>query len=351
MRNQRMYVLNDRMEHCDVWVTGSLFIGGVGVAHGYYKNPDRTAYQFVRHPTTDEMLFRTGDLGRVRPEGLLEILGREDSQVKVNGFRIELGEIEKVLTEYEDVSSAALAVHNNALCAYLVLRSSHTAGETDQLISDLKVLCKEKLTEYMIPKHFSFLEELPLSSNGKLQREKLLPPMLLSIENDHLLNTRENFILPSNDLENSVLTLFSTILNVSATNICCQHSTFFESGGNSLSSIQLLLSIRNQFKVVITIQDLFVNPTVLGICSLINSGLQQQQQQCDDNDGIVEQERISSVANAVAGAASPIGSALNAMTTAKINFIQELQLQKGSSSTCSTPPLILFNPAGASGLW
>jgi acyl carrier protein len=324
----------------------------VGVAHGYYKNPDRTAYQFVRHPTTDEMLFRTGDLGRVRPEGLLEILGREDSQVKVNGFRIELGEIEKVLTEYEDVSSAALAVHNNALCAYVVLRSSHIARETDQVISDLKVLCKEKLTEYMIPKHFSFLEELPLSSNGKLQREKLLPPMLLSIENDHLLNTRENFILPLNDLESLVLTLFSTILNVSATNICCQHSTFFESGGNSLSSIQLLLSIRNQFKVVITIQEFFVNPTVLGICSLINSGLQQQQQHSDNNDGKVEEEGTSLVANTAAAAASPTGSALNATTTAKINFIQELQLQKGSStSTSSTPPLILFNPAGASGLW
>jgi len=132
MRNQRMYVLNDRMEHCDVWVTGSLYIGGVGVAHGYYKNHDRTAYHFVRHPRTDEILFRTGDLGRVRPEGLIEILGREDSQVKVNGFRIELGEIEKVLTEYDDVLSAALAVHNNALCAYLVLRSSHIASKKDE---------------------------------------------------------------------------------------------------------------------------------------------------------------------------------------------------------------------------
>ena len=77
--------------------------------------------------------------------------------------------------------------------------------------------------------------------------------------------------------------------------------------------------------------------------------VQQQQQQCDDNDGKVEQEVISSVANTAA--ASPMGSALNAMTTAKINFIQELQLQKGSSSTSSTTPLILFNPAGASGLW
>ena len=89
----------------------------------------------------------------MRPEGLLEILGREDSQVKVNGFRIELGEIEKVLTEYEHVSSAALAVYNNALCAYLVLRSSHADNNNkiDAMMSDLKVLCQAKPTEYMIP--------------------------------------------------------------------------------------------------------------------------------------------------------------------------------------------------------
>ena len=221
MRNQRMYVLNDRMEHCDVWVIGSLFIGGVGVAHGYYKNPDRTAYQFVRHPTTDEMLFRTGDLGRVRPEGLLEILGREDSQVKVNDFRIELGEIQKVLTEYEHVSSAALAVHNNALCAYLVLRSSHTVNNNkiDALISDLKVLCKTKLTEYMIPQHFSVLDELPLSPNGKLQRDKdnLVPPLPSNIESDYQLSARMNYILPSNDKEKAVMAMFSSILNISLT--------------------------------------------------------------------------------------------------------------------------------------
>ncbi|RYG60030.1 amino acid adenylation domain-containing protein, partial [archaeon] len=122
MRNQRMYILNHRMQHCEPWVTGVIYIGGVGVAHGYYKNPERTAYQFVTHPVTGEKLFRTGDLGRLRPEGWLEILGREDSQVKVNGYRVELGEIEKTLMMHERVLSAVVAVHKNTLCAYIVLR-------------------------------------------------------------------------------------------------------------------------------------------------------------------------------------------------------------------------------------
>ena len=124
MRNQRMYVLNESMEHCEPWVTGVIYIGGHGVAMGYQGDEARTTYQFVRHPRTGEYLFRTGDLGRVRPwvgaraatggstltepslpaaaaplerELLLEILGREDSQVKVGGFRVELGEIERVM--------------------------------------------------------------------------------------------------------------------------------------------------------------------------------------------------------------------------------------------------------------
>jgi acyl carrier protein len=285
------------------------------------------------------MLFRTGDLGRVRPEGLLEILGREDSQVKVNGFRIELGEIEKVLTEYEDVSSAALAVHNNVLCAYLVLRSSHTASNsnTDKVISDLKGLCKVKLTEYMIPQYFSVLDELPLSPNGKLQRDKLVPPVSHT-ESGNQSSTKANYILPSNDKEKAVVTMFSSILNIPSTDICCQQTTFFELGGNSLSSIQLLLSIRNQFKVSITIQDFFVNPTVQGICSFIHNG--QQQQQCDNNN---EEEAVAVTSNST-----------NVLTNnARVNVMQELQLPKGSR--CTTPgggvPLILFNPAGASGLW
>ena len=108
-----MYILDEQMQHCQEWVTGSIWIGGAGVAHGSYKDEARSARQFVRHPGSGEALFRTGDLGRVRPGGLLEILGREDLQVKVNGFRIELGEVEKVLASDARVTAAAVAVHES----------------------------------------------------------------------------------------------------------------------------------------------------------------------------------------------------------------------------------------------
>ena len=166
-----------------------------------------------------------------------------------------------------------------------------------------------------------------------------MPPLPSNIESDYQLSARANFILPSNDKEKAIVAMFSSILNISPTDVCCQQTTFFELGGNSLSSIQLLLSIRNHFKVSITIQDFFANPTVQGVCSFIHSN-RHELQHCDNN----HEEEVAVVTRA----------STNALTNhSRINVMQELQLPKGSR--LSTPgggvPLILFNPAGASGLW
>ena len=195
LSGQSMFVLDEELQHCEDWVTGAIFIGGVGVAKGYFRDADRSSLQFITHPRTGEKLFRTGDLGRVRPalDGMLtsdgqrfiEILGREDSQVKVNGFRIELGEIERVLGAHPEVASAALAVHSNSLCAYIVRKSKSNFDLTvlpeesisdNELFSSLREACRQSLTDYMIPRHFETLPSLPLSSNGKVMRDRLPPP-------------------------------------------------------------------------------------------------------------------------------------------------------------------------------
>ena len=126
LRNQTMYILNDEtMEHCEPWVTGVIYIGGAGVALGYFNDPTRTSKQFIIHPRTGEYLFRTGDLGRLRPGtngiSLLEILGREDTQVKVNGYRIELGEIEKLAMEDNRVLNCCAVVSESRSTPQLVL--------------------------------------------------------------------------------------------------------------------------------------------------------------------------------------------------------------------------------------
>jgi amino acid adenylation domain-containing protein len=137
MRNQRMYVLDAQMRHCEPWVTGVIYIGGVGVAQGYHRDEEKTKFQFVRHPRTGEYLFRTGDLGRIRPYNdgdepsmLIEILGREDTQVKIGGFRVELGEIERVLESHGSVDTALVIVVEDAsaLAAFITCKGEDRRG-------------------------------------------------------------------------------------------------------------------------------------------------------------------------------------------------------------------------------
>ena len=320
LRNQSMLILNERMEHCEVCVTGMIYIGGVGVARGYHRDPNRSALSFVRHPITGETLFRTGDLGRVRPGGILEILGREDSQVKLNGYRIELGEIEKVLAEHPLVSSTTVTVHNQILCAYFVRKSTGIKSlnsenkmsvtiDNESLIDDLKKHCMSQLTDYMIPRHFIELESIPLSPNGKVVRSSL--PLPRKVANGEPLSLCSSAVAPLNETELIVRNLFATILGITERDICCEKTTFFEMGGNSLLSIQLLFRIREQFKVNLGIQDLFASATVRKL-------------------GMV------------------IASRSHSDVSAKRDRITVLQLQKGAAGSV---PIFLVNPAGASGLW
>ncbi|OQO94676.1 hypothetical protein B1813_00790 [Saccharomonospora piscinae] len=136
LRNQTLSVLDDRWRECPVHVSGELFIGGAGLADGYFGDPDKTATRFVTHPRTGERLYRTGDLGRWRPDGTIEFLGRADFQVKIGGYRIELGEIESTLLAHEDVDAAVVTAlgdrHGKRLAACVVpsgLRSEPTTEE------------------------------------------------------------------------------------------------------------------------------------------------------------------------------------------------------------------------------
>ncbi|TPQ17731.1 AMP-binding protein, partial [Streptomyces sporangiiformans] len=119
LANQTFHVLDAELCPVPTWVPGELFIGGVGVARGYWGDPGKTAERFLSHPVTGERLYRTGDLGRYHPDGTIEFLGRNDHQVKINGYRIELGEIEAKLTTHPGVKDAVVTAANNHLTAYL----------------------------------------------------------------------------------------------------------------------------------------------------------------------------------------------------------------------------------------
>ena len=368
LRNQSMLILNEEMEHCDVWVTGSIYIGGAGVASGYYLNPERTAYQFVSDPSSGEMLFRTGDLGRVRPDGLLEILGREDSQVKVNGFRIELGEIERVLTSHDEVHAAAVAVHGSALCAYLVptsasraLLQSSQGGEDEKggrsvskggseakklalLYESVRKMCMDTIAEYMVPQHYTLIEAIPLSANGKVQREKLPSPGTDDSESSRTPHPSRG-AKPASLLEEKILMLFVEVLSLpenDISTICCKNDTFFHLGGNSISAIKLIFACKQlatsdagkdgsygSLEVEsLTVQRFFSFPTVQGVAMSLSAGTSSH-----EGEG-------SSVAKRAVAACSALGSSMHVIC------LQEGALEVSKEKV----PMLLFNPAGASAI-
>ena len=295
-----MYVLNNELVHCEDWVPGEIFIGGVGVAHGYYNDEERSDAQFIAHPNSGEKLFRTGDLGRVR-SGLIEILGRKDSQVKVNGFRIELGEIEKSLNSHSNVQSSVIVVHRNNLCAYLVL--NHVPVDEKALKSELAEWCRKNLTNYMVPRYFVFLESIPLSANGKVLRDKLASPI------EELTQPKES-IANMSQLYRKVQSIFCSVLRISSVESI--EESFFSIGGTSVSAIQLLFKIQSNFGVKLSVSELFENPSISGIASMV-----------EQKHGSIEQEIRS-----------------------KRFQMKYYNISQGLSSEV----MVLINPAGASGL-
>jgi len=178
LTNQQFYVLNELLEPCPTWVTGQLYIGGIGLAKGYWQDEEKTNFSFISHPRTKERLYKTGDLGRYLPDGNIEFLGRADFQVKIRGYRIELGEIEATLLKHHNVQAAvvkAVGEPRDRLIAYIVPTPEHK-----NLSEQLQSFLREKLPAYMIPNAFVMLDALPLSANGKVDRKALPEPERLS---------------------------------------------------------------------------------------------------------------------------------------------------------------------------
>lgn len=173
LTNQSFHVLDESLNPCPVWVPGQLYIGGIGLAHGYWRDEEKTRASFIVHPRTGDRLYKTGDLGRYLPDGEIEFLGREDTQVKIRGYRIELGEIEAALTEHPEVHTATVvAVGATGRDRRLV---AHVISKTDPapLPGELRDFLSLRLPEYMWPTDFIFVSSLPLTSNGKVDRKRL----------------------------------------------------------------------------------------------------------------------------------------------------------------------------------
>jgi amino acid adenylation domain-containing protein len=177
LRGQRCYVLDEALRPRPAWAIGGIYIGGIGLAQGYWRDSQTTAARFVRHPVTGERLYHTGDLGRVLPDGTIEFLGREDGQVKIHGYRVELGEIEAALERHPAVQAAAVRLFGDAqgdkrLAGYLVPSEAGVELDGTELARHLARL----LPAYMVPTSYTMLPAFPLSANGKVDKSRLPEP-------------------------------------------------------------------------------------------------------------------------------------------------------------------------------
>ncbi len=262
LTNVHCFVWDGQMRAVPIGVMGELFVGGAGVARGYLNRDALTAERFLVHPQhPQQRVYRTGDLVRWLPDGNLQFLGRADDQVKLRGYRIEPAEIENRLLFHPRVRSAAVLVRKDcdgdqALVAYVVSDDPWDAGEFRRFASD-------GLPDYMIPNFFVRVDELPLTSNGKVDKRAL--PDLASMTQDQ----PNTFVPPRTRQEEQVADIWQQCLRVERVGV---HDNFFELGGHSLKAMQIVSRIQRDLGVGVRLQELFTHPTIAELMPYIESG-------------------------------------------------------------------------------
>ncbi len=264
--NTRLYVLDANDLPVPLGVSGQLHIGGVGGARGYMNLPQLQAERFIDSPfVAGDRLYRTGDLVRYRTDGNLEFLGRNDFQVKLHGLRLELGEIEARLIEHPALRTAVVLMRDERLVAYFTLRT----GSEMPTAEALRAHITQRLPEYMAPGAFVPLDALPLSPNGKVDRQALPAP------DAEVLRDRP-YVAPQGETEQAVAQIWAELLDIGRVG---RHDSFFELGGHSLLAIRLINQMK-QAGLAVTLAELFQSPTVEGVCTRL-AGRQEGEQQPD----------------------------------------------------------------------
>ncbi|WP_164466160.1 non-ribosomal peptide synthetase [Chryseobacterium carnipullorum] len=246
IKDSYAYILDKHMNPAPIGVVGELVVGGSGVARGYLNNKELTNEKFVANPfKAGDRLYKTGDLAKWLPDGNIEFIGRKDDQVKIRGYRIELGEIENALSGLPGiVQSCVLASAdeqgNKRLIAYVVME-----GGLDK--EALQSQLQETLPEYMVPRLWVELDEMPLTSNGKLDR-KALPDI------DSSAFSTKAYVAPRTETEERLAKIWQELLGIEKVGI---HDNFFELGGHSLLATRLVSTIIKEFETEILIKDIF----------------------------------------------------------------------------------------------
>lgn len=263
--NTEIYILDEQLEPVPQGVTGEIYIGGVGVARGYWNRPELTRERFIDDPFSRRQharMYKTGDLGRWLSEGTIEYLGRNDFQIKIRGFRIELGEIEARLREHPGVGDAAVVAREDVpggkrLVAYFTQRKSSAEPVG---IEQLRVHLSIRLPEYMVPGAYVEMLALPLSANGKLDRKLLPAPDMGSC-------AELEYEPPRGKIESAIADIWSDVLKVKRIG---RHDNFFQIGGHSLLAVAVIGRMRRS-GLNSDVRTLFASPTLAGLAASLGS--------------------------------------------------------------------------------
>ena len=285
--NTQVYLLDSDLEPVPIGAIGELHIGGAGLALGYFNRPQLTQQKFIPNPFQqqkdndafpvlsgtstpdscgdfhDTKLYKTGDLARYLPDGNIEFVGRVDHQVKIRGYRVEIGEVELALNQHWLVKTVSVIVREDIpngkqLVAYIVLNDCDRQQQSPATIpQQLRAFLKEKLPEYCIPGAFVILERLPLTLNGKIDRDALPTPSIAAY------HRAADYIPAGTIIEEKLARIWAEVLKIEPIGI---QDNFFDLGGHSLLATQVLSRIRETFNCELTLKQLFDSPTIAQLC-------------------------------------------------------------------------------------
>jgi acyl carrier protein len=280
-------VLDESGKEVELGGTGEIAVRSRYVTPGYWRKPDLTKASFLPGSESEnERIYRTGDVGRLLPDGCLIHLGRKDFQVKIRGHRIEIAEVEMALLDHPAIKQALVVPRvdhsdDQRLAAYLV-----AASRPAPAVGELRSFLTKTLPDYMIPSTWMFMEALPLAPNGKPDRQGLPPPSSTRPE----LNTV--FVAPRTSIESRLAQIWSEVLSIDQVGI---NDNFFDLGGHSLAATRVVSQVLKQFRIKVPLQLLFQSPTVAEMAAVITERQAKKLGEQDLNRILSELESLSDI--------------------------------------------------------
>ncbi|KSU86850.1 MULTISPECIES: non-ribosomal peptide synthetase [Priestia] len=257
----QVYILDDSLNMVPFGYSGELYIGGLGVTKGYLNRPELDDKAFINNPfNKEEKIYKTGDIVRFRYDNKIEYLGRKDKQVKVRGLRIELGEIESVLNSLEEIEHSIVIPdeNNQNLLGFVILNKA--LNKKDVSFKDILL---NKLPRHMVPNNIYEINDIPVTTNGKIDRKALL-----ACHFEKQMNNNYAIEMPRNELEEKIKKIWSSVLKIDQISI---NDNYFEIGGQSLSALQVISRIKEECQVDITLADFFSNSSISSLAKYIES--------------------------------------------------------------------------------